>query len=462
MQAKDFLVFFLKIFTFCLICLAGLAKGADARLVNETQADMSNAMVDVCLDTRTASPGLISRCNQLLREIDNDADRMKLTAGEDASNNPVFDAITQIAPEQAIVPSIQAARTMRGMLGANAAVITRMTQLRAQMRNPQAIRVAQRVQQNPGVFSFAFSPSQSGGSAGIADISRLGIWGNGNYTGGNVDTSTNQLGFNFGNWGGDLGADYRINNNTVVGAAFSYLGTNANVSNSGSTVNSDSYTGSIFSMYTHDSGFYIDGTASYGGINYALNRNVVYDTLDTNTGGPLTINIPSLLGRPDGSQYSFGGGIGYQYSRGATTIEPFARANYQELIIDSYRENNVAAWAMGFGKQNISTLPTTVGLRLNHAFSTSWGVLQPQILGAWNHEFSDNQHRIQVQYLNSNNINNNFSVLAQNPDRDYFTVGASLVATLPHNVSVFASYNTILGYQDLSSHRVVFGGRINF
>ncbi|PXW86106.1 outer membrane autotransporter protein [Nitrosomonas sp. Nm84] len=460
MRSKNLIVFFLKASVFLCICHTSVAKAADARLVNETQANMSNAMVDVCLDTRNASTGLINRCDQLLKEIDNDADRMRVNVGEDASNNPVYDAITQIAPEQAIVPSIQAARTMRGMLGAsNAAVISRMTQLRAQMRDPNAVHFAQRVQQNPGSFSFALSPSQSGGSAGIADSNRLGIWGNGNYTAGNVDTSTNQQGFNFGNWGGDLGVDYRINNNIVVGSAFSYTGTNANVNDSRSTVKSDSYTGSIFSMYTHNSGLYIDGIASYGGINYQLNRDIVY-TLGTT--GAVVDNIPSIAGRPDGSQYSFAGGIGYQYNRGATTVEPFARANYQELMIDSYKESNVAAWAMGFSKQNISSLPTTLGLRLNHAFSTSRGIFQPQVLGAWNHEFSDNQHSIDVRYLNSNNINNNFHVLAQNPDRDYFTVGASLIGTLPHNVSVFVSYNTILGYQDLSSHRVTFGGRINF
>ena len=443
------------------MCLASMARAADERLVNETQSSMSNAMANVCGNQQLNEANLQQRCNELLREVDNNADLMRLPVGVNASGSPVFDAITQIAPEQAIVPSVQATRTMRGMLGAaNAAVISRMTQLRAQMRNSNAIRLSNRLQQNPGFFSFAFSPSQSGGSAGIADINRLGIWGNGHYTGGNMDTSTNQLGFGFDNWGGDLGADYRINNNIVVGAAFSYMNTNANLVNSASNVKSDSYTGSIFSMYTHDSGFYVDGIASFGGVNYEIFRSILYDTIGNNN-VPLTVLAP-LNGKPDGSQYSFGGGIGYQYNLGATTIEPFARANYQELIIDSFNENRDVAWAMHFNKQHISSLPTTVGLRLSHAFSTSWGVFQPQIHGAWNHEFSDDQHILRARYLNTSNPNNQFTVVAQSPDRDYFTVGASLIATLAHGISAFTQYGTILGYQDLTSHRVVFGGRIEF
>jgi outer membrane autotransporter protein len=458
---KELFMFFPWIFLVCFICLTGLVRADDVRLVNRTQESMSNAMADVCSQAGFNQQNLNNRCAELGIEVNGNFDLIRLPIGTDASQNPVNDAITQIAPEQAIVPSVQATRTMRGMLGAaNAAIISRMMLLRAQMRNPHAIRFANRLQQNPGLFSFDFRPSQSGGSAGIADISRLGIWGNGNYTGGNVDTSTNQLGFSFNNWGGDLGADYRINNNIVVGAAFSYMGTNANVVNSASTVKSDSYTGSIFSMYTHDSGFYVDGIASYGGVNYELFRSIQYDTINTTTNSPFTATIP-ITGKPDALQYSFGGGIGYQYSIGATSIEPFARANYQELIIDSFNESN-AAWAMHFNKQHISSLPTTVGLRLSHAFSTSWGVFQPQIHGAWNHEFSDDQHIIQARYINSTSPDNKFSVVAQSPDRDYFTVGASLVATLSHGISVFTQYGTILGYQDLSSHRVAFGGRIEF
>ena len=432
--------------------------------VNKTQENMSEVISDACSKDKSVNEASFQdRCNALARSVGG-ATNLILKEGEDARDNNAYTGITQVAPEQQIIPGMQATRTMRGMVDiTNAAIVARMGLLRAQMLDSSGKRYANRnqLQRGAGLFSFIYNPLQSGGSAGIAETNRFSIWGNGYYTGGNVDASINQSGFGFDNWRGDIGADYRVTNNFVAGAAFSYMGTGANINNSGGNVKSDSYTGSIFSMYTHNSGFYVDGTASYSGLDYDINRHIQYTVV--NPSGIDAVNA-FTNGRPGGSQYSVGGGIGYQFNLGSTSIEPFARANYQELSINSFNETESGrglGWAMHFSKQNINSLPTTVGLRLSHVFSTPLGVFQPQIHGAWNHEFLDNQHSIKAYFL-GNGKDRVFNTVAERPDRDYFTVGANLSVTLPYGISAYTGYSTILGYQNITSHRVFFGGRIEF
>lgn len=434
--------------------------------VNETKIGMTDVISQACQQGRTVNNNAFQdRCNALASGVSGPGNLVPVLGGDQGAINnaelsgeqvnSLVGAVGQIAPEQQIVPGLQATRTMSSIQNvANTAVMSRMGVLRAQMRQTKGIRYANRFDKNSGYFSFASNGFPSGGAAGIADSNRLSIWGNGTYFEGDVGSGTNQLGFGFDNWGGTVGADYRITDEVVAGASFSYLGTDANVDNSGSRVKSDSYTGSIFAMYTHESGFYVDGIASYGGADFDITRSIQYsfngDDVNART-----------KGTPGGLQYSVGMGIGYQYTTGATTIEPYARADYRGLEIDSFdeSESGTLGWASHFSRQRVRSLPTTVGMRLNHAFSTSWGVIQPQINGAWHHEFKDGQRNIQTRFL-GNGAGLKYNIVTESPDNNYFTVGASISITLPHGITAFTGYSRLLGYHNITSQRVTFGGRI--
>ena len=433
--------------------------------VNDTKLGMTNVISEACQQGPTVNNAdFQNRCNALAIGVSGPGNLVPVLSGDqnsaalsDEDVDTFVGAIGQIAPEQQIVPGVQATRTMSSIQTiANTAIISRMGVLRAQMHRPKGShRYANRIDRNSGLFSFASNAFSSGGSAGIADSNRLGIWANGSYFGGDVNTSNNQLGFDFNNWGGTVGADYRITDTVVAGASFSYLGSNANVDNSGSRVKSDSYTGSIFAMYAHESGFYVDGAASYGAADFDITRSIQYTFNNDNVNATAT-------GSPGGLQYSVGAGIGYQYSTGATTIEPYVRADYRGLEIDSFDESENGqgvGWASHFSRQRVRSLPTTVGLRLNHAFSTKWGIFQPQIDGAWHHEFKDNQRNIQTRFL-GNGGGLTYNIVSEGPDSNYFTVGASISATLPHGITAFTGYSRLLGYHNIESQRVTFGWRL--
>ncbi len=434
--------------------------------INQTKINMANTIVTACVQGPTVnSADFQDRCNGLIgagggvqsfvSSVVNSS-----SSGVDGQNSALNNSINEVAPEQLIVPGVQATRTMTSVASiANAAITSRLDALRAAMHTPTTTLLANHSQPQAGRFEFASNPVLRGGAAGIADSGRLGVWGNGTYNTGDVDTSTNQLGFDFDNWGGTIGMDYRITDDLVAGAAFTYLNTDADVDTSAGNVESDSYTGSIYATYSHQSGFYVDGSASYGAIDFDISRRIQY-TLSTDVLGAVDTTAE---GDPSGSQYSFGMGIGYQFAIASATIEPFARADYSEYEIDSYSETGGLGWGERFSKQRVRSLPTTVGLRLSNAFSMPWGVLLPQVNGAWHHQFKDDSRTIKSSFLGDGAAApSQFLIVTEGPDRDYYTVGASLNATFAHGITAFVAYNTLLGYRDVDSHRVTFGGRLEF
>ncbi len=436
--------------------------GVQIAPINQTKINLTNTILTACLQgSEVNAADFQDRCNAVVGAAGGVNSFVSTVVNNDGGNTEVVNAINEVSPEQLIVPGIQATRTMTSVASiASTAITSRLDILRMAMRNPTT-QLAGNSPSQSGRFAFAFNPTLRGGAAGIADTSRLGIWGNGTYNTGDVNSSTNQLGFGFDNWGGTIGMDYRIADDLVAGAAYTYLSTDANVDSSAGNVKSDSYTGSIYAAYSHESGFYIDTSASYGAIDFDISRRIAYTLTATND-----IVDTIAKGAPGGQQYTFGMGIGYQFAVASATIEPYARADYQEYEIDSYNETGGQGWGERFYKQRVRSLPTSVGLRLSNAFSMPWGVLLPQVDGAWHHQFKDDSRTITTSFLGdgavSNQSANQFAIVTEGPDRDYYTAGASLNATFANGVTAFVAYSSLIGYRDVTSHLVTFGGRLEF
>ena len=64
-----------------------------------------------------------------------------------------------------------------------------------------------------------------------------------------------------------------------------------------------------------------------------------------------------------------------------------------------------------------------------------------------------------VSYLNDPTGLSTFTAANEDPDRDYFQVGAGLTAVLPGGWSPFANFSSILGLEDLNSYLFTVGVR---
>ncbi|MGH8547002.1 MAG: autotransporter outer membrane beta-barrel domain-containing protein [Methylococcales bacterium] len=408
--------------------------------LNTTQTNTSNVIFDACFFRNSSlQQDFRDRCNALVPA---------------AIPSQKEQGVREVSPEQLTSAGITATRTTASQLRViGSAIETRLQDLRASLNSPN--RYA----------GFAFyqngSAAQpaSGGAAGADDaiVSPFGVWVNTNYQAGDVNSTFQDLGYNFKSGGVTLGADMRLMDNLIVGTAFSYLAGDSYFDLSGGRAQSNSYTGSIYGSYYVVDNVHLDALASYGGTDYDIKRNIQY-TITAPT--PDVVNT-STSGSPGGGQYSVSFGGGYDYSYESFNLNPFARFDYSSLEVDGYQETGGDGWAARFGRQNVRSLRTTLGAQTSYAVSTSFGVLLPYFRAAWTHEYKDNSRNIGASFV-GDPLALSFNIATTDPTRNYATVGGGISGTFAKGITAFVAYDTLLGYHNVSSHKVVIGARLEF
>lgn len=436
------------------------SPGPEAVIVpglNNTETGMATVIRDACPSGRNEQE-FQTRCNNLVGSA---------MAGQ---TGQVGNALQQAAPEQVMSQGDLSTRILQGefvnFIGAT--IGARLSTLRTGMNSMDAVNTQIALLPKEWSRQGVFAPTGltlTGGGASADDgllSSKLGTFLNVNYNFGNIDSSTDQKGYDFNIGGITAGADYRFTNNFIVGAALSYLDASADFKNNAGNTDSRAVSGSIYSTYYATDNFYLDGVLSYGFINYDTRRKIRYTIAPFNGNPGETVNT-TAKGSPDGRQYSFSLGGGYDYPTGAWTLGPYAYLNYTKLRVDSYRESRGAGWAMRFDQQDIESVISTLGAQVSYAVSTPQAVLLPQLWAEWRHEFQDDSRRIGARYLGDLTTGGQeFKIDTEEPDRNYFNVGLGLSATFAKGWSGFISYDSLLGYERTSNHQIMLGGRLEF
>jgi outer membrane lipase/esterase len=308
-------------------------------------------------------------------------------------------------------------------------------------------------------------------------FSRLGVFANGTFTGGDKDATSREAGFDFKTYGATLGADYRFTNNFVLGVTFNYQSTNIDFDNSsflntpdGGGIDTHSFGFSIYGTYYVSNQFYVDGIFNFGRNHYDIDRRIIYSIPSTNrageiTGGTTLVN-QTAQGDTNSTQYSFSVGAGYDFNVRGFTITPFVRLEYSRLDVSGYQESidntaNGFGLALAFDDQNVESLLHVLGVQASYAISTGIGVLLPQVRAEWRHEFKNDARTITSRFV-FDPLRTPLALVTDSPDRDFFALGVSLSATFRGGVAAFVSYEPVIGLADVTSHSVVGGIRFEF
>jgi outer membrane lipase/esterase len=292
-----------------------------------------------------------------------------------------------------------------------------------------------------------------GWGAGDNDFSKLNFWTKADNDFGSRDNTFSQAGFNFDNHDFVFGADYRLRDDWVVGSSFSYRHNNATFDGGRGETESNSYTGNLYTTYSITDALHVEATASYGGYNYKTKRNITLLDFD----GLASSSVAK--GSPDGDQYAFSWGGGYDFTYQALTVAPYARGEYIHHGVNGYSESGSIA-AIQFAKQNIESLTSTVGIQTAYTFGFPWGVVIPQLRGEWHHQYSDGQRQMQASFVNDPTAA--FTLSGNGPSRDYYTFGAEASTVLAGGVSAFLAYETLQSYTSINSNKLMLGARLEF
>jgi uncharacterized protein with beta-barrel porin domain len=301
------------------------------------------------------------------------------------------------------------------------------------------------------VMSVVPSGQGEGASADPSKVlSGLGIFLNGQGSFGDQERTRREPGFKFNTQGLTLGSDYRVTEHVVLGAAFGYLHTAANLDQAGGRVKMNGYSVSAFGTYYVADKVYVDAIATYGWNRYGVTRHVTFG--DTSV---------TAKADPDANQLSVSGSGGYNFNFGPLTVGPTAKATYINVNIDGFQERGADIFNLRVGRQTVASLATDLGAQVSYAISTPWGVLLPLVHAEWEHEFEGGSRLIMGSLL-ADPLRTTFGAPTNRPDRNYVNLASGITATLQHGISAFAHYETVLGRAHVTNHSFTAGVRFQF
>lgn len=258
---------------------------------------------------------------------------------------------------------------------------------------------------------------------------------------------SNQKGFS-------LGADTMLTDWLVAGLAFNYSHWHGDQI-SGGGFQTDSYGPTVFASLTSWQGFFADMSFQYASKTGSNASQRQYTREDKNQFGGAT------TGSPAAAQYEGNLLTGYDVAIGGLTIGPRAAVRYRHASIDSYTEQGNSGLELRFLQDRLTSVQSSIGGQASFAYSTDWAVLIPQLNADWTHEYADGQREILVQFAQDNRANPTlFSIQTDRPDRDFFRLGAGIVAVLPHGWQAFANFETIVGHAYFDNYTGTVGFRL--
>jgi len=286
-----------------------------------------------------------------------------------------------------------------------------------------------------------------------------------------------EIGYDADTRGLTMGVDYRFNPQWVGGVALGYADTEAEFDDAMGTIDISGYSLSLYSLYNKNN-FYLDGSYSLSRTDFDTMRTIqLYD------GNNQSIGFERTRSEPSGTQHVISLGVGHFFNKNAFSYTPRARLNYVKSSIDSYQERGVDQQGLATSnddyqyisplsiKEQSSTSTTLeAGIQVAYTLSKQWGVLIPHASVDMVHEFSDESRDIKGYYeIDPNALsqvtesnNDNFTLNTDKPDTTYFNLGLGVSAQFKRGKSGFIHYQGVFGLNDVSSHALTAGFRMEF
>jgi uncharacterized protein YhjY with autotransporter beta-barrel domain len=431
--------------------------------LNDNQLSMARAIPVVCSNLRATYPSGTLTSDQVLL-FDACAGVIRAESGADSRSI----ALQELTGEELNASHSQAI-DFGGMQQAN--ILSRLMTLRQASGSSAVASLAP-----PDRSVLAFS---TGGAAGDGEGSaldgRLGLFLNGRFGSGSKDTTDLEAGYDVDITGLTFGADYRLSDQAVLGAAFSYGSSDSDFDNndrglSGGSFDTDGYSLALFGSWYGERS-YVDVIASYGQMNHDSTRRISY-TLDFNTPG---FNCPdptlgqcltetwddTATGSTDSDAFSIGASYGYNFGDGPWTLGPLLAINYLDLSIDGFTEKGAPGLNLTYGDQDGESLQLQAGFDVARASSMSWGVLSPYARFVYVNEQKNDQQVFDLRY-SADPLATPVAVRSDEPDRNFFRWGVGLSALFANGVSAFMDYDSVLSLDTVDYWEITAGLRYEF
>ncbi|MDS4016575.1 MAG: autotransporter outer membrane beta-barrel domain-containing protein [Candidatus Accumulibacter sp.] len=255
-----------------------------------------------------------------------------------------------------------------------------------------------------------------------------------------------------------LGGDYKFSQMFFAGIAFDYAYQDG-VYDEGRGYNTSTYGVLLYGSILPVENVFIDLSAGYGWSRSNDSRVARLFNPDGSQLFPPPGN-GSVRSDYNGNQLTASVRGGYDYPIQNITIGPRAGFTVGHWTRETYREEGVTGLELEYANDSQTSLQSNLGAAASIAVSTSFGVLLPQIEGAWVHEFADDQRSQKARFRDALPSEGNFRYDSESPDRNFGVVGVGLTAVLPNGLQPFAAFRSIVGNDNYNSYAVSAGLRL--
>ncbi|MBV9392781.1 MAG: autotransporter outer membrane beta-barrel domain-containing protein, partial [Methylobacteriaceae bacterium] len=247
---------------------------------------------------------------------------------------------------------------------------------------------------------------------------------------GSRSNTPSSFGYNWDAVGGTLGAEYRINPNAFIGAAFHYANPSANLNGNGST-ETNSYQVGVYGAWVgahlFAQGFVGGGVQQY--------RNMRFGVVDM------------IRSNPTGSSLIAGGKIGYLFDVGPFfKIGPIVGATYARADIKGFTESGDPALVLTLGPQKVDTIVGSAGAQIRYPVIFNGIAWNPYLNLTVDDDFRGNGRIIQFGAVSAPLITNTWTV-PNGSQRVYGRFAGGIQADMVAHVAVTLTASRTIGRQ---------------
>ncbi|SDR33948.1 outer membrane autotransporter barrel domain-containing protein [Paraburkholderia fungorum] len=283
-------------------------------------------------------------------------------------------------------------------------------------------------------FRLAQNDGATGVSTGEGTLAN-GIWGQafGGHASQDARDSVDGYSANFA--GLMFGMDRAVSDAWRVGGVFSY--TNSAINNTGDTAGDT----------TRVNSYGLLGYGSYTASRWYANLSggAVLQRYDADR----QVDFSGFSGAANasfgGTQYVMRGEVGMPLAAGPYTVTPLAALTYSYLHQNGYTESGGNGAALSVGSTHSTSVKSDLGAKLSRDFTSSYGVVVPELTLAWRHEYDHTRASSAASYVGDPTGATSFTTLGSSPVSDLadMTLGVTLLRA--NNLSLNVRYEVQAG-----------------
>ena len=331
---------------------------------------------------------------------------------------------------------------------------------------------------NVQVAAADLNGQTGGGASADGQWSRWGGFLNASDSWGDKGPTQLEDAFDFDGRSLTGGFDYRYSNRLTFGATVGYqdekIDFDSSLSIVDGSVKMSGYSIMPFILY-QPAPWYVSFSLGYQSMDFDTRRVISYPSLNP--------DVPSVdttaLSSTSADVYSAFSTIGYSFSSGPFSLEPYMSADYRNIEIDGYREADIKNDGHDFvvDSQSIDSLEGVYALRCQVTLSNPWGVFVPFVDYQYHKEYKDGNRTISAKYVGAEQALSAaaaFDLPTDNIDADYevWAIGVNAVlrgsrqttadGPASGGVQGFINYRTYNRIKNYSQDMIAFGLRYEF